>query len=42
MKDLMYEINKWFEINIGWFFINGRKTDWYNNYLMKRYYEKQK
>ena len=28
---------KWFEINLGWFFINGRKQEQWNEYLKKKY-----
>lgn len=39
MKNVIYKINKWFEINVGWFFVNGQKVDWYNNYLKEKYNE---
>lgn len=33
----MKALEKWFELNLGWFFINGRKQeDWYV-YLRKKY-----
>lgn len=28
---------KWFEINLGWFFINGRKQEQWNKYLKEKY-----
>ena len=28
---------KWFEINLGWFFINGRKQKQWNEYLKQKY-----
>ena len=28
---------KWFEINLGWFFINGRKQAAWAEYLRKKY-----
>jgi len=31
------KIKKWFEINAGWFFINGRKTAQWNAYLKNTY-----
>jgi hypothetical protein len=40
MKNVIYKINKWFEINVGWFFVNGQKVDWYANYLKEKYNEK--
>jgi len=30
-------MNKWFEINLGWFFINGMKQEEWNEYLKKKY-----
>ena len=37
MKKLLYEINKWFELYVGWFFVNGRKVEQYNEYLQEKY-----
>lgn len=34
---LLKQINKWFEINLGWFFVNGRKRDLWGEYLRKKY-----
>jgi hypothetical protein len=31
------KIIKWFEINLGWFFINGRKQAAWAEYLRKKY-----
>ena len=28
---------KWFEINLGWFFINGIKQKQWNEYLKQKY-----
>lgn len=28
---------KWFEINLGWFFVNGRKQEQWNKYLKVKY-----
>jgi len=28
---------KWFEMNWGWFFVNGRKRDRWAAYLRKKY-----
>lgn len=30
-------MRKWFEINLGWFFINGRKQEHWNKYLKQKY-----
>jgi hypothetical protein len=30
-------MNKWFEINLGWFFVNGRKQKVWREYLKKKY-----
>ena len=31
---------KWFEINLGWFLINGRKQQQWNEYLKEKYENK--
>jgi hypothetical protein len=33
----MKKIIKWFEINLGWFFVNGRKQEDWAEYLRKKY-----
>lgn len=33
----MKKIIKWFEINWGWFFVNGRKQAKWAAYLRKKY-----
>jgi len=33
----LQKLNKWFEINWGWFFINGRKRDAWSKYLREKY-----
>lgn len=39
---LLYNINKWFEIHWGWFFINPHKQeDWYK-YLNNKYNKDKK
>ncbi len=30
-------MTKWFEINLGWFFINGMKQEEWNEYLKQKY-----
>jgi len=39
MKKALYNIEKWFDIHIGWWFINGNKQAQYLSYLKKKYYE---
>jgi hypothetical protein len=34
---IKYKIVKWFEINYGWFFVNGRKRDYWGKYLREKY-----
>jgi hypothetical protein len=34
---MWYKLNRWFELNLGWFFINGRKQDAWTKYLKKKY-----
>ena len=39
MKNLLYKLNRWFELNLGWLFVNGRNQEWYANYLKEKYNE---
>lgn len=42
MNILLYKITRFFELNFGWFFVNGQKQeDWYN-YLNNKYKNKEK
>jgi hypothetical protein len=34
---MLNKINRWFELNLGWFFINGRKQDAWRRYLKDKY-----
>jgi hypothetical protein len=36
---LLKRINKWFELNWGWLFINGRKRDEWSKHLRNKYGE---
>tara|TARA_R110000868_G_scaffold393417_2_gene664440 strand:+ start:11817 stop:11981 length:165 start_codon:yes stop_codon:yes gene_type:complete len=35
--DMLKKLNRWFELNLGWFFINGRKQEQWNEYLKNKY-----
>ncbi len=37
LNKMIKNLIKWFEINCGWFFINGRKQDDWVDYLRKKY-----
>ncbi len=37
---MIKKLNRWFEINLGWFFINGRKQSEWFDYLRKKYGDK--
>ena len=37
LNKMIKKINKWFELNWGWFFINGRKQEDWAEYLRKKY-----
>ena len=39
MKSLLKRFEKWFDLNISWFFINGRKQDSWCEYLRNKYPE---
>ena len=34
---MIKKLNRWFELNLGWFFIGGRKQEQWNEYLRKKY-----
>lgn len=34
------KFEKWFDLNLGWFFINGRKQDAWHQHLREKYGEK--
>jgi hypothetical protein len=40
MKKLLQRLNRWFELNLGWFFVNGRHADAYRDYLKDKYGKK--
>ena len=37
MKIILYTIEKFFDLRIGWFFVNGNKTNEWTQYLTKKY-----
>ena len=37
MKNLYYKISRWFELNIGCFFVNGYKQEDWHDYLNQKY-----
>jgi hypothetical protein len=39
IKKIYYLFNRWFDIKLGWFFVNGRKIDSYNEKLKEKYSE---
>jgi hypothetical protein len=34
---MLKKLNRWFELNCGWFFISGRKQEQWNEYLKNKY-----
>ena len=36
-QELVNKFIKWFELNLGWFFVNGRKQSDWAAYLRKKY-----
>ena len=34
---MKYRMIRWFELNCGWFFVNGRKQEAWSEYLIKKY-----
>ena len=39
MKSLTKRIEKWFDLNLGWFFINGYKQEDWQEQLKEKYPE---
>ena len=37
LNKMMKNLIKWFEINLGWFFVTGRKRADWAEYLRKKY-----
>jgi hypothetical protein len=40
MKKVFYKISRWFDLNLGWFFVNPNKQDAWYEYLNKKYNKK--
>jgi hypothetical protein len=38
MLIILQRFVKFFEINFGSFFINGQKTEWWENYIQQKYF----
>lgn len=41
MLKFFKRIERWFNLNIGWFFVNGRNREAWENYLTKKYRNEQ-
>jgi hypothetical protein len=39
---MLNNIKRWFELNLGWFFINGNKQEAWVRYLRKKYKNENK
>jgi hypothetical protein len=37
MKTIMKKFEKWFDLNVGWFFINGYKQEAWKERLKEKY-----
>lgn len=35
----LYKINRWFDINLGWLFVNGRKAEEWEKYIKDKYFK---
>jgi len=35
--EVLNKIHRWFELKIGWMFVNGRKREDWNKYLKEKY-----
>jgi 1-acyl-sn-glycerol-3-phosphate acyltransferase len=41
VKKILQKIDKWFELNLGFIFVNPNKADQWNEYIRKKYNIKQ-
>tara|TARA_A100001037_G_C15152011_1_gene639938 strand:+ start:835 stop:963 length:129 start_codon:yes stop_codon:yes gene_type:complete len=41
MKRNLDKITEWFDIHLGWFFVNGRKHDEWYEYINEKYHEEK-
>ncbi len=39
MKNILNKIERWFDLNVGWFFVNGRKQEAWLEYINEKYEE---
>ena len=37
LKIILKKFQRWFDLNLGWFFVNGRKQEWWAQHLKKKY-----
>lgn len=42
MRTFTKRLEKWFDLNLGWFFINGKKQEKYCELLKEKYPEEYK
>ena len=40
IRKSLSKIERWFDLNLGWFFINGMKQDEWSEYLREKYKDK--
>tara|TARA_Y100000114_G_scaffold55923_1_gene51220 strand:+ start:277 stop:399 length:123 start_codon:yes stop_codon:yes gene_type:complete len=38
MKTLK-KLEKWFDLNVAWIFVNGRKREWWDAYIRDKYFK---
>lgn len=37
LKAILKRFERWFDLNLGWFFVNGMKQDQWYNHLKEKY-----
>ncbi len=37
IKYVLFCIERWFNLKLGWMFINGQKADYWKDYLKRKY-----
>tara|TARA_B100001094_G_scaffold14831_1_gene12873 strand:+ start:377 stop:493 length:117 start_codon:yes stop_codon:yes gene_type:complete len=37
MKNILKKVERWFDLNVGWFFVNGMKQEEWLDYIQQKY-----
>lgn len=39
--NILFKFNRWFNLNLGWLFVNGRKREYWDEYILNKYKKKK-